>query len=497
MRTMKLVCALAMAILTGACSGAQLGDQKQEARNVIKDFRIKVADKCPSEESGEVKPSDFGLGTALIAAVLPSLIDASLDLLSGALNEVAKDRSKAVTAVTAAHLHKIAPQKDGNPPTEPTIVMGQNFGCLILVKGEFSDIRPAPNKPEVKDDVYIEAKIDFSSDGAAFRLVPILVQINNFEATGVFGGDPEIAVSVALHSARSSKESAPIALTLFALPKVKAGTNLKGAELQAAASYWTALPSPDNAAKLQLDRMKAAYNLIDEAASAETAADCKMELDDLWAAILKPDSWPISKLETSPLSKLEKCPDIQEAILRAVLETQAKKDSATETSAKLAAAATIVDFRKRALATKEIAGKLSRRQTKFYELLEKEVLLTPVSIEVQLIESRKGSPFLQAVANALDKSKKDISTALVQELSPVERAKRRAEEEQQTRTNRAAVATAEDNVRLKQAELDDLPATATRAERVRAENALRQAKIAANNAYLADGRGVPYPEVQP
>jgi hypothetical protein len=423
------------------------------------------------------------VAAALIAAVLPSLIDASLDLVAGALHEAAKDKSIVQTAMTTAYLHTVPPPQNSMAP--PFLTNATDLGCVILAKGKFS----GPTPTATDKDIYIEATIERSNDRTAFRLIPVYARINKYDSNGFFGGNkPEIAVSVALHAARAGKESAPIALTMFALPIVDAPREMKAAALQERASYWTAYPAPDAAAKARLERLSAAQKRVSEAEAAKTVADCDAQVKALWVDIPKFASWDPDKVKS--------CPEAQESILRAVLETQAKKDTAAD-AARFAAAATIADLKKRAIAAKEIADDLDNRTKAYLGAFTNPINLTPVSIEVQLIESRKGSPFLQAVANALDKSKKDISTALVQELSPVERAKRRAEEEQQTRTNRAAVATAEDNVRLKQAELDDLPATATRAERVRAENALRQAKIAANNAYLADGRGVPYPEVQP
>ncbi|MBC8792150.1 MAG: hypothetical protein C6Y20_11130 [Tagaea sp. CACIAM 22H2] len=371
------------------------------------------------------------------------------------------------------------------------------MGCIILAKGKFGGDGQPPAKDAASNDIYIEAKVERSGDQSAFRLLPVYARVNQYDNTGFFGsGTPEIAVSVALHGARAGKESAPVALTMFALPVVKAGSELTHDQLETKASYWTAYPAPDAAAKAGLERLASAYKRIGEAEDAKTTSACKTHLETVAKSI--PD------LKTLTSEAIAQCPEIQEFVLRAVLETQVKvletqekTDLATEKVAKLTAATAIADLKKRAMTADILANKFDARKKAYLDAFKKPIDLTPVSIEVQLIESRKGSPFLQAVADALDKSKKDISKALVQELSPVERAKRRAEEEQQTRTNRAAVATAEDNVRLRQAELDDLPATATRADRVRAENALRQAKIAANNAYLADGRGVPYPEAQP
>lgn len=489
MRTMKLVCALVGALVLNACAdGNKAGTAATPSPPPINDFRAYVANKCPNGPPNQqtlVSVKSAAIATAVAAAVLPALIDTSLDLIASALHEAAKDKSTIHTAMTTAYLHS-APKPE-NPTTPPFLANSPELGCIILIKGKFVDKAPTANGT----DIYIEVMIEHSVDRAAFRLVPVHVRINKYENTGPFGGGtPEVAVSVALHSARSSKDSAPVALTMFAVPIVDAPRVMTYESLEGKASYWTAYPAPDAAAKARLERLATAQKRVTEAKAAAITTDCETELKNLANSI------PTLTLLLSR-SSIAECPEIQESVLRAVLETQTKKDSATEPAAKLAAAVAVADLKKRANAAKKIADELNEREKAYLNAFESEIKLTPVSIEVQLIENRKGSPFLQAVADALDKSKKDISKALVQELSPVERAKRRADEEQQTRTNRAAVATAEDNVRLRQAELDDLPATATRADRVRAENALRQAKIAANNAYLADGRGVPYPEAQP
>jgi hypothetical protein len=487
MRTLKLLCVLAGSLALAACETGKSGAARENRNGPpIEDFRAYVAADCPNGTKKEPLPSVqlAPVAAAVAAAVLPALIDASLDLIASAVHEAAKDKSTVHSAMTTAYLHT-APKPD-KVTTPPILAKAPELGCIILIKGKFDGAKPAMNN----EDIYIEAMVDQSIDRTAFRLVPVYARVKKYDNSGVFGGNkPEIAVSVALHAARAGKESAPVALTMFALPVVEAPREMKADALQERASYWTAYPAPDASAKARLERLSAAQKRVGEAEAAKTVADCDTQVKALWRDIPNLGSWNPANVKS--------CPEAQETILRAVLETQIKKDSATETAAKLAAAVAIADLKKRAIAAKGIAGELDKRMTDYDDAFKDPIKLTPVSIEVQLIESRKGSPFLQAVADALDKSKKDISKALVQELSPVERAKRRAEEEQQTRTNRTAVATAEDNVRLRQAELDDLPATATRAERVRAENALRQAKIAANNAYLADGRGVPYPEAQP
>lgn len=456
-----------------------------------------------------------GLGVAVASAVIPALVDVSLDLIASAVREAAKDSAKSAAAIAVTHLHGF-PRDDGDTPA-PALTVNPGFGCLVIVRGKFA----APTETDTGNHAvfrrsigissdrdlyfYLSLKIAFSNDYSAFRLTPTSARINSYIEDKRRGAAPEIVLNVSLASARAARDAAPIAISTLSLPRVQLNTELDAQALAGTASGWTAFPGGDAVAKDALQALEKAFAAVRESAQARQ----RVAAFEACTEVLK-------KLtdETTTLDLIQKfgpqtpfepsvCWPYIAVVQRAALDTVVARTPATRNSVTdqnapvLAARVALAELHDNARRDRALMSIEARRLRAYEEALGAARLFTPVTLEVEIIENRKGSPFWKAVADVLDKSKKGVGEALVASLSPAERAKRRADEEQQVRTNRAAVATAEDNVRLRQAELDDLPSTASRAERVRAENALRQAKIAANNAYQADGRGIPYPEAQP
>lgn len=524
MRAIKLMCVLASALALGGCPTA--GDKPALTGEKAYESRVYLLRTCPADS----KPADvapLALGAIIASAVIPALVEVSMDLIAGAVREAAKDKITSATAISTAHLHgfPVMPENDATAIPDPGLVVNQQFGCLVVVRGEFgnrisnNDIAStkfakreeflkavgfAPSEKDVTSpDFYFAARIEFSDENSAFRLVPIDVQLNNY----IGNQTAELVLNVSFVSARAGRDGTPLAIVTLPLPQLERTKSFGPQLLAGSASGWIAFPGGDQVAKAALADLQSARDAIATAGSANRHAkrfdDCKTDwsvLNKLPAKVENILSIPLpgGPDEVTP-------PDCSEFFLtfqRAALDALAirpgnRGDAQDKLAPVLAARIALMELADDARRNRETAAKTAKLTATYQKMLQEQPKFTPVTIEVEIIETRKASAFMKAIADVLDKSKKGVGDALVASLSPAERAKRRAEEEQQTRTNRAAVATAEDNVRLKQAELDDLPATATRAERVRAENALRQAKIAANNAYLADGRGVPYPEAQP
>lgn len=548
MRTMKLACVLVGALALGGCPSTGGGNTS----NKTTETRAYVLDRCP----GATPPQPDGTGKSLQAlglplapaiatAVIPALIDVSLDLLASAVREAAKDKTDGDSAITTTYLHSFPVSL-----SSAKLAANPNFGCIAVVRGivesptrqnqpskptqskldepntilawarQFTDVMQnyANRQSNPKYDLdsidkfitsvgigssdkspvhfYFAAKIEFSSEASAFRLVPVDYWQHSYIGRG---GSPEVVLNLAISSARSPRDGTPIAIATLPLPKLEQAGKVDAKFLDGSASGWISFPNGDTVAKETLGSLQQLYDSWKDAENAgkkiSDQKDCDSEIKKL-AVITNLDD--IIKLRTAD----DRCHSYFMTIQRAALEMLTARSATRNDATDRVAAALAVSLARSELAQNYIrdqtaAGKKDELKKEIEKVHKLQPPLTPVTIQVDIIENRKGSPFMKAIADVLDKSKKGVGDALVASLSPAERAKRRAEEEQQTRTNRAAVATAEDNVRLRQAELDDLPATATRAERVRAENALRQAKIAANNAYLADGRGVPYPEVQP
>jgi hypothetical protein len=470
----------------------------------------------PGQPQPFAAPLVLGFGAAILEAILPALVDIPLDLLSSALHEAAKEKVDISAARTSIYLHSIGGVQ--NRIVEPRLAANPAVGCVVFVRGLIGDQDSSKNpiddgglaigaaqflntkgfwrsvnRGTVSPEFYLEVRIELSAELSAFRAVPVYALANELLRGG---GSPEINFKLALSSLTGNKDATPVALAVQALPRLELGQPRNEESLAGYASSWIAYPSPDAAARAKLSEYAGLFEGVDQARKSRIAwaefVGCRERLPTLELSAAEPNG--------AQNRKLQGCLSQRSSIMRAAMSaagTSKEKDAKSTGQAAHAAQAALSDWIVGLTLAKERSADLLRRQRLYFDAMLSPPDITPITVDFEVIENRKGSPFLKAVADALDRSKKGIGDALVSELSPAERAKRRADEDQQARTNRAAVASAQDNVRLKQAELDDLPATATRAERVRAENALRQAKIAANNAYLADGRGVPYPEAQP
>jgi hypothetical protein len=607
--------ALAGALALGGCPD---GSSPKVEQGQVSQARVYVLERCPGQPAKapnsrtDLESKALPLGAAIATAILPALVDVSLDLLAGAVREAAKDKTERESAISTAYLHSFpaapAGGNDSKAIPSPRLDAHPDFGCIVVVRAlfktppaqqasvqqasaqqasaqqgsaqdpfvaftsawtdEFKNSRdtsawtdelkkssetfnafvlrstypnylnalefalsnglrtgqqpnPARNNNSntslaTRDDFlksidirelyfYFAANIEFSAEGSAFRLVPYALELKKQIENG---GNPEIVLNVTLTSARSPRDGAPVAIVTLPLPAVAHGDLIDSKLLQGFSSGWTGFPGGDPVAKAALGNLQQAYAAIEASAPAarrlSSYAACLEKLRGLddraknIEAINNEAAIPLKGNAGQNDPCLQYSLRVQRASLDAIM---ARASGASETIQRiapvLAARVALAELTDTASRDHNIIVNFPDTLQRYIRSLRANQSLTPVTVEVDIIESRKGSPFMKALADVLDKSKKGVGDALVASLSPAERAKRQADEEQRTRTNRAAVATAQDSVRLRQAELDDLPSTATRAERVRAENALRQAKIAANNAYLADGRGIPYPDVQP
>jgi hypothetical protein len=468
------------------------------------------------------------LGAAVASAVVPALVEVSMDFLASAVREASKDRIASSTAISTGYLHGFPTLPADNPTAlpEPSLVVNPQFGCLVVVRGTFKKVidhdRLAagvfPNRSAFltavgiaasttaskTPDFYLAARIEFSGENSAFRLVPIDMELSNY----IGNQNAEMILNVTFASARAGRDGTPLAIATLPLPRLELGTQVNSALLAGSASGWIGFPGGDPVAKAALGELQKAYDAIGAAGRAGRQAtrvgNCtktRKELAKVGGTVDNVLNLTLPDGKTGIIIEPQ-CSEFVLAFQRAALDAIAlrpgNRSDATDRQAPVLAARIVLTELEDSVRRDEATAAKAEELTATYRgVLRERRGFTPVTIEAEIIETRKASEFMKILADVLDKSKKGVGDALVASLSPAERAKRRADEEQQTRTNRAAVATAQDAVRLRQAELDDLPATAPRAERVRGENNLRQAKIAANNAYLADGRGIPYPEAQP
>jgi hypothetical protein len=470
----------------------------------------------------------LALGAAVASAVIPALVEVSMEFLASAVREAAKDKIASATAISTGYLHGF-PAMPADDPTalpDPSLVVNPQFGCLVVVRGTFKKIvdhdrlaaevfpdRSAfltavgiagSTSASKTPDFYLAARIEFSGENSAFRLVPIDMELNNY----IGNQNAEMILNVTFASARAGRDGTPLAIATLPLPRLELGTQVNSALLAGSASGWIGFPGGDPVAKAALGELQKAYDAIEAAGRAgrqatrfNNCAVTRTELAKVGGTVDNVLNLTLPDGKTA-VSIEPQCSVFVLAFQRAALDAIAlrpgnRSDATDKQAPVLAARIALSEVAESARRDVAAAAKAEELTATYRGILRERRSFTPVTIEAEIIETRKASEFMKVLADVLDKSKKGVGDALVASLSPAERAKRRADEEQQTRTNRAAVATAQDAVRLRQAELDDLPATAPRAERVRAENNLRQAKIAANNAYLADGRGIPYPEAQP
>ncbi|MHB8883229.1 MAG: hypothetical protein ACYC69_17185 [Thermodesulfovibrionales bacterium] len=441
-------------------------------------MRVERCIKRPDEE----KRSPLALGLA----ILPKAIDVAVDTAAAALKTAAAKDEQSCPVHTNSFFYEV--QGDD-------IIAADDRKCLIIYSGDFGEpagadgfsFKDFPGKQAERlrelgmtDDprFYFEALIEFDPKKYGrnlFRLVPQYLYYREFMKESILSSKRDLVLSIAFNDANKSDASMKtFAATSFTFRDLPERTVLDQKYLQHLVSDWmpvmpegkikdiTELLTGLKAKKEELQRL--GY----QAPASEEEQKKLREIDAYIRQLcgMQPDT--------------KKKPD------EACLERGFFPDEVTELKWKIEKA------------TAELNAIRSKESLKeqISALREKADLLKPFgyyTIDATIVETRRANKFLAFLAEIADRSKDDIRKELKAEWVPAEREK--AAETERSRQDDAAIAIlkADKDVAEKQESLDKLKPTASKSERIKAENDLKIAKINANAAYRNAGKAEPYP----
>ena len=250
-------------------NGANAAQSGAPSANQPVQTRVYLKKSCPiSGDKGE------GLFAAVGAALLPGLIDTTVDRLGTALREWGKAKPSMFPAVTTAHFYQASPAE------QFTIKSHADMSCLVVIRAPFSpDAKSDALQSEAffsshKDtlaldynvagvpDFYFEGVLKFSPDATAFQVVPK----NFFYGRGLENGreNQERAMVLNLSFSSPAKDGTG---TLWgsqsiSFGKLKAPHDASGADLKALATPWIPLPVVPDATSKTITTAIATQKLI-------------------------------------------------------------------------------------------------------------------------------------------------------------------------------------------------------------------------------------------
>ena len=473
--------------------------------------RVAWLSECPHDpdtKPGKSAGGKAGLGTALFAAVGPKLISGVIDLAATALKAAGDDRSTVTLARVDADFHKVMPEGD----------IAARLLCLVVMRGEFDDkvtdaaFAWAGNHdaltPLRRPTFYLEARIVPLRGAKFFQLVPVYLQVDDFEKFSIF--DPKDRDFVVAVSLKQPGQASAFGSAEFLFKDVERGTVLKpgDSKLRLATSRPLAFPEPDTAAtqaKAKLDGLLAPYLLAVDILTKPPEHKPLPGAPSLFALDggTRPASWSASQQFCEALREHnrrtpeafrindERCAYTLDEPRRLMEEELAKayRSPLRITWAKGRCGSDVAE--KPSCPGRGLHVPLTTAQA---ALATKS--FTFFTTDLTLTETREGSKLALFLGNALAASKDDVTKVLADEWLPKTQ-KQLDEADKTARDARAATLLADLEVTKAEQLLAEVLAQKDKSpsDETAARIALLKAKIAANNAHRAEGTPIPWPEV--
>jgi hypothetical protein len=494
--SIQRVLAAGAILATSACMAQSLERPPMETR-------VAWLSECPHDPPAPPKVATEGksLGlSSLIAVVGPKLIGGVVDAAAEALKAAGKDRDTTTLGRKDEHFYKVT--------TDGDVV--SRFACMVVVRGEFNDkatpLSWARNyddlRPLVKPMFYMEAKISSISGGKFFQLVPVYLQVDDFEKFSIFDPkdrDYQVAVTMKLPGQES-----PFGTANFLFRGIERGTTLKPGDpkLLRATSRPVAFP--------------------------ETSADAK-QWKAMLEALISPYLTAIDIL-TEPKPTIEKPPSIyasaEDTTRTAAFCGELKKYNSTlprafqandercayvlEEPRERMAREQALAFRSQARrdwanricgfvpGTDEKSASCTKRSADM-NLAELQITVTKKAFtffttDLTLTETREGSKLALMLGNAFASSKDELTAILSEKLVPKTQ-KQQDEESAASAAISAAIRIADLEVTKAEQMYAELLGDPERKESAvtAAQIAVVKAKQAANTAYRNSGLPIPHP----
>ena len=509
MNKKSLAVAASIALLSSTAVSAA-----DDAVDVSRTSKVYLRSTCDVTEGSVDDVKVQGIFPAIAAALLPNLISGAVDMVGKALEAQAASKTKTITTLGTESLLSI--------DTAGAAERASRLFCLHVIFADPSakenDRRiPRGAKPDDRDEVairelaaklkeqhklaglpylYFEGRVQLSPDERFFRVRPHLVYYKKPMVDSAWGGTDSRNLALTLTLAKPGGDA--FASTVLKLNEVKADSYLREEALPQD-TEWLPMLGLDDDEKAVVAGRKAAHATLKAAVDDKSNKESALKQIEaaLEAKYEGPKKWERDHVEAfcKALTAAKKndhpqCP----------LPTFLAMDRAEYHLGQLELAKTLPAAR---LADAEAEKVRVKAQAAVAEVNSKgSISAGLVNISVGLSETREPSKFYEYLSGAFNKSKEGITTALQNDLIKANRVaakktERDKEISDQNAKDDARIAYFEAQVEVadKEEALASLAANATAAQKKKAQEDLRIAKIKANQAARKAGMAVPYPAV--
>jgi len=480
-----------------------------------------VAPTCPvSEESPKVSVAAESIGAVVLAALIPSLVNKTLDAVGNYLQSKATDTESRQEASVGAYFYAV--------DEDVRLSLNNQLGCVIFIQGGFKAAKPSrrdedlPQIPAEKfktlsetyglvaqPDLYAEFLFEVSHDKTAFRLVPSHLLYR--KSLSGKGGIQGIAFLVQFKKPIEAAGGAVFAVANLPfkglLPPVQLDKTFfaKYEEARNASTWMPPLALPTGAeqriASLQtavdgIGKHDAVLAAIDQANIRQPDADkqiCQKQKAE--AGLLKELASRLKKAQqdAAPLQLDFGIASMEVEGQRAIftkVPSAANRQALREAENRKAQAAQALKPYAEDLDYYSACYGWRMLDSQRVNLMRALQHLGPVDVSLTAVETRDPGSFIKFAAAVFAGSKETISTNIAAELD--EKMEKEKKKEKQT----AELAAYKEQIEAETARIayeseTDPPKKAT------AELNLRLAKREANVAFFNLGWPIPYPELWP
>lgn len=433
------------------------------------DARVFVAPTCPVSGSGpEAVP------IALAAAVLPKLIETTVDYTAAALKVASEKEDSVQTAATSTEFYSF-----DNGKINPSSAIG----CVVVISGDFGEASQnadfgvfKPVRAAIEDlglsgepKLYLEANIGYSKDRSSFRLQPQTFYVKDFETGSWFRQDRDYVFTFSFFDP-SKNDKSLFGSTNLSFTKIKKGDYI-AFQLSKIKSGWMSLPSLSDSAVTKYNELEKAKEDYDKII-ADNTVDAFM-VDDK-----TPDNGSSPYIKASfQLCKEQRAANKMDPKVK--VDDRCKSDSVS-----LAA--------KRVSLCSVSVSKLKKKIDDETDSFSKMTNLAPTNIQVSVTETRNPIKFLKFISDVANASKDDVKTALKNNIKiDADKEKSKKEKFDAEATNEEAIYKAEIEVQTAINTKNKL-VTPTTEDLSIAEYNIKIAKVKANTAYRAANKPEPY-----
>ncbi len=522
---------IAATVGLAACSSTSSVSGTTATETGVVQTRVALMDSCPVARGGG--EHEAALGGALAAALIPALIDVSMDAVGTALEEAAKEETLNFSSRTNGDFYKAEFVPAAWRSEKFELKQHTANGCIVVVHGRFL---PADREAEIdaktkfvdvpyKDArartilartfglvsepwFYYEGRISYSHDSSAFR---IQTAFADYRRTLKDGGSGTRGMVLTFQFATPSADGKGSAFAATSIPldhletstslatKLLTGTSLAvtgGGQTTAYGSSWMPLPALSDGAKTILGLAGSRRASLD-ALILKSEVDYKTLLNkpngaDRLEAV---SSDTVNSEVDRELVKV----DAEIGRLKANIEAGRAVPKSEKELAEVVERKTALKTLREAKSQIEQAAKLVAVDESYMSKV------TPFTLTATVSETRNANKLLQFLASVFKSAKPDIKTALKNEFDPKTKQtlKEAAEVAEVARINdantkRKDAILAVLGVQSKQIALDSLTSAATASAVQTARVELRTAEIDAEIKCQAANRlGISPPECAP